>query len=432
MKRLNLSLQIAIIFLIAYLITYALLAIIIVSRLDEIYEHNIFDQLESDAKELASLESIQTGDIDPMFAYISYSTKSNIYETSQNINKFVSESYAELLVNKAVSQTESISRYKNIIDNKKIYYVILNYQHFFRTQSNDTFIILTDETLKRDMVKQTSIQILIACLFAYLLGYLLIFLWINRMVADTKKIANSLQDIGKNHYKAKISTNRKDEIGDLVKSIELMRIKIIDNEKHKQEIIQGVSHDLKTPIAIIQSYAEALEDGIYSAKDVSRITLNQCNRLNSKVKKLLTLTRIGYLDMNSSDFGKTNMETLVNHIAELYKGKSSVIIKTNTDSASFTGDTESWQIVLENLLDNAIRYAKSQITIDLTAKELSIYNDGSNIDEEKVNTIFNAYEKGSNGNYGLGLSIVKRTVNLFGYYITVENLNNGVKFTIRK
>ena len=156
------------------------------------------------------------------------------------------------------------------------------------------------------MVKETAMQILIACFLAYLLGYLLIYLWINRLVAATKKIAKSLHEMGKNHYKTKISTNRKDEIGDLVQSIEMMRGKIIDNEKHKQEIIQGVSHDLKTPVAIIQSYAEALQDGIYSPEKVTEITLNQCRRLNDKVKKLLTLTRIGYLDMNDIDFGYTN------------------------------------------------------------------------------------------------------------------------------
>ena len=432
MKRVNLSVQIAIIFLIAFIMTYALLAINIVSRLDEVFEKNVFDQLESSAKELATSSVSDSANINNMFAYITYSSDSNLYSTSANISEFITEEYTELLVNKAVIQSGSTARYKNLINDKQIYYVILNYESFFGVYGNNVFIALTDETLKINMVKETAFQILIACFLAYLLGYLLIFLWINRLVAATKNIAKSLYEMGKNHYKTKITTGRNDEIGDLVQNIEMMRGKIIDNEKHKQEIIQGVSHDLKTPIAIIQSYAEALQDGIYSSEKVSEVTLKQCSRLNEKVKKLLTLTRIGYLDMNNINIGNTNMQRLIDEIQQLYSGKSTVRFIVNSQSCIFLGDEESWRIVVENLMDNAVRYSKDRIIIDLSENMLSVFNDGIHIPDDKLRIIFNAYEKGTQGNYGLGLSIVKRTVNLFGYDIKAENIDDGVKFTISK
>jgi len=431
MRKKNLTLQIASIFVIAFIATYTLLAWSIVSQLDDVFESNVFDQLESQGKELVTIDENKSINLNSEFAYILYSSNSNVYRTSNNINDFVNKKYSELLINKASSQINSISRFKNLINNQEIYYVILNYENFLGVYDNDVFIILTDNSLKKDMVKETAIQILLACLFAYLLGYLVIYLWTNKLVRDTKKIAKSLHNIGENHYKTKLQTSRKDEIGDLVKSIEKMREKIIDSEKHKQEIIQGVSHDLKTPIAIIQSYAEALEDDIYSKEEVSQITLKQCNRLNDKVRKLLTLTRIGYLDMNYKNFGETDMDQLVNDITTLYKGKSSVDIINNIEPVKFIGDEDSWRIVLENLMDNAIRYAKSKIIITISNNQLSVYNDGISIPKEKIDNIFNAYEKGNGGNYGLGLSIVKRTLNLFGYNINVANVDDGVKFTIQ-
>jgi len=431
MRKMHLSLQIGIIFVIAFILAGFLLALNIISQLDEIYEKSVYDQLESAAKELAASDNSTVSNIPTKFVYILYSAKSNIYSVSENSEQFINDEQAALLVNKAVIQPNSISRYKNLINEKQIYYVILNYERsFFGVNSNNIFLVLTDEEMKKDMVTETAVQILVVCFATFLLGYLLIYLWIGKLVRDTRKIARSLKDTGKNHYKNKVTTTRNDEIGELVVSIESMREKIVEGEKHKQEIIQGVSHDLKTPIAIIQSYAEALQDNIYSAEEVSRVTLNQCDRLNKKVKKLLTLTRIEYLDMSDVSFGNTDMAELIKSNAKIYSGKASITIETNIQSAIFTGDEDSWQIVLENLLDNAIRYAKTKIVISLNDKELSVYNDGSKITEDKIESIFNAFEKGSDGNYGLGLSIVKRTLNLFGYSVKAENTDNGVKFTI--
>ena len=93
-----------------------------------------------------------------------------------------------------------------------------------------------------------------------------------------------------------------------------------------------------------------------------------------------------------------------------------------------TGD--SWYIAIQNILDNAMRYAKSTINIYLDQSTLKIFNDGEKIDENILPNIFNAYEKGKGGNFGIGLSIVKRTVELFGYDVKAKNSDEGVTFII--
>ena len=87
---------------------------------------------------------------------------------------------------------------------------------------------------------------------------------------------------------------------------------------------------------------------------------------------------------------------------------------------------------MENLVDNALRYANRVIRLELNPGELKVINDGQKIEEDRLNKLFKPYEKGTNGQFGLGLSIVYKIVTTYGYRITAENLADGVCFRIWK
>ena len=87
-------------------------------------------------------------------------------------------------------------------------------------------------------------------------------------------------------------------------------------------------------------------------------------------------------------------------------------------------------IVISNILDNAFRYASSNITITLSENELMISNDGPSLSKERVEKLFKPFEKGSGGKFGLGLSICYKVCNNYGYSIVAENLEKGVIFRI--
>ena len=89
-----------------------------------------------------------------------------------------------------------------------------------------------------------------------------------------------------------------------------------------------------------------------------------------------------------------------------------------------------WEAIIDNILNNFIRYAKKEIKIIVKNNKIVFFNDGENIDENVLNNIFTPYEKGVKGVFGLGLSIVKKTLHLLNYDISIENVKNGVKFTI--
>ena len=112
--------------------------------------------------------------------------------------------------------------------------------------------------------------------------------------------------------------------------------------------------------------------------------------------------------------------------------KQDINITTVLKPVNFHGEEEPWRIVVENLLDNAIRYAQSEIVITLNEDELEISNDGPLMTDERLKKLFRPYEKGTDGKFGLGLSIVYRVVTTYGYKVEAENTENGVLFRIRR
>jgi len=91
-----------------------------------------------------------------------------------------------------------------------------------------------------------------------------------------------------------------------------------------------------------------------------------------------------------------------------------------------------WESIIDNLLNNFMRYAKNRIEVTITPKRITLFNDGESIDETIITDIFSPYKKGIKGQFGLGLSIVSKTCKILGYNIKVENVKKGVKFIIEK
>ena len=91
---------------------------------------------------------------------------------------------------------------------------------------------------------------------------------------------------------------------------------------------------------------------------------------------------------------------------------------------------KSGEAIIDNILNNFMRYAKKKVKITVKNNKIILYNDGPNIDKEVLTNIFTPYEKGVKGVFGLGLSIVKKTLAFLDYDINIVNEKNGVKFII--
>ncbi len=431
MRKLSLVTQISIIFIISFVVTSLILAVFITRRLDHLYEDTVFDKLEAEAKAIRLTKDDGNYDAVDEIAYIRYIRAQNIYCVSDNMMDYIDNDAVNLLIGKAIAQKTYQERYENTINGGHIYYVIVNYQDVLG-YNEDILITMSDISVKTSLIKATRRQIYFLCIIAFSIGYTVVLIWVYKFIDDTRKISASLKMIGADHYRSKITTKRKDEMGDMVANIEAMRLKIIENERMRQEVIQGVSHDLKTPIALISSYAEAYQDGMCEVDELVNIAKKETKRLNAKVSKLLNLTRLGYIDTDIKTVKNTDMKKMLTELITLYNYQGKIKIKADLSPAKFLGDRESWFISAQNILDNALRYAESEIEIELKDELLKISNDGKKIDEAVLPKIFQAYQKGKEGNFGIGLFIVKRTVEVFGYKIKVENGENRVSFIIYK
>ena len=262
---------------------------------------------------------------------------------------------------------------------------------------------------------------------------IIMFVWVATMIQPLRSIQRYINKI-KQGEKGKLDIMRTDEIGQVSHALVEMKKELDRQEQLKEEFMHNISHDLKTPIAVIQSYALSMKDDIYpyGTKEASLdVILENTYRLENKVKSFLYLNRLDYINQEELILDDVNMNELITKVtSQLDVGHQMIEVVINNEKLIFKGQEEHWRNVIENIIENAKRYYKEKIRITLDEDALSIFNDGPQIDEELIQTIFKPYTKGEKGNFGLGLSIVKKVVAMYGYKIKVENVDGGVQFVI--
>ena len=218
-------------------------------------------------------------------------------------------------------------------------------------------------------------------------------------------------------------------------------------EDMRQEFISNVSHELKTPIALIQSYSEGLKEGIIDDEE-SRdyyldVIIDESNRMNLLVKDLMSLSEL--------EFGNKPLEIERFDIVELLKNKiaaSGIILKQNDIKLEFEekdplfvwSDEFRTEEVIQNYLSNAIHYCMNEkiIKIFIEKKEetvrINVYNSGNPIKEEDMQYIWDKFYKADKarsrdyGGSGIGLSIVKAIMTSFDMDYGCSNTDDGVIF----
>ncbi len=262
----------------------------------------------------------------------------------------------------------------------------------------------------------------------------LIILWVSSLIRPLDLIRDYINKI-KNNEKAELNLNRYDEIGEVAEALVSMNEELSEQQHIRDEMIQNISHDLKTPIATIKSYSESIKDGIYPYDTLEKsvdVIIENADRLEKKVYSLITYNKMGYLVDNNDNILNLEMAPIIQKAilaAEVIRNDIEIITDLD-ENVAFHGDEEPWRVVIENLIDNALRYAKSKIIISLKDNLLEVYNDGENIEQERLDKLFKPYEKGNKGKFGLGLSIVKKVTETYGYSVTGENMNDGVIFRV--
>ena len=299
--------------------------------------------------------------------------------------------------------------------------------------TSDKRIALTDNKYILDMKRNIFQVIFLIIGITFGLVSVLVILWSNSLVTRIKKIKGKIDNIDNDDYKFE-SDNYDDELHTLDLAVDNMRVYLKENETYKNQMYQNISHDFKTPITVMKSYIEASEDGIETKEKTLEIIKEQLKKLEIKVHSLLYLNKLNYIKDQKNNLNVTlDIKNIVNSSVDKFKmARPDVKFTLEMDNnTTFRGSADMWEAIIDNILNNFIRYAKKEVKITIKKNVITLYNDGPNIEENILNDIFTPYEKGIKGVFGLGLSIVKKTLQFLKYDITIENAKNGVKFIIK-
>lgn len=224
-------------------------------------------------------------------------------------------------------------------------------------------------------------------------------------------------------------------------------------EEMRKDFVASVSHDLKTPIGIIEGYAEGLKDGIATGEDALvylETIIDESHKMNKLVNNMLELSKLesGNLELVIERF---NILRLIQKIIKSFKLEFDskdikLKLKTDLEYCYIWGDVFQLEQVITNLLSNALKYTPSgnEVIIEITSEDelvsISVENKGAYIPEEEIDNLYNKFYRidkarnSSNNSNGLGLSIVKRILNLHESSYSLFNTEDGVKFefTLKK
>ena len=322
----------------------------------------------------------------------------------------------------------------------------------------------------QDSVRLSSRFLLYVGTSVLIIGSILMLVLTRRITSPIRSLSKISEKMSELDFDARYTGNAKDEVGILGNNMNLLseklketigELKSANNElqrdirkkeqidEMRKEFIANVSHELKTPIALIQGYAEGLAEGMAEEEEsrdyYCEVIMDEANKMNKMVQQLLTL--------NALEFGSDGPSMEQFDIVELIQGvlsSAQILIEQKQAQIIFEADgplhvwADEFKIeeVITNYVSNALNHLDGARIIRIQAvKEerevrISVANTGNNIPEEDLPKIWSKFYKVDKartreyGGSGIGLSIVKAIMEAHGKEYGAYNTPDGVEFYI--
>ena len=260
----------------------------------------------------------------------------------------------------------------------------------------------------------------------------------SRITEPIRYLERRVRYIANRDWSVPIKVDRKDEIGKLAMSIGRMQENLKRMEAEEEAFLQTISHDLKTPVMIIRSYCQAMQDGVYlegSPEKMLQVVESEALRLEEKIKKLLFLNSLDFELQRSGKNVRIDLRELIEAVLARFsfrRREISVVLQPGT--AWIEGLPDKLEVAFENIVDNGLRYAASSLEIEILSCAdrvvVRVSNDGERMEEEVQARLFQRCFKGKKGNYGLGLYIAKRIIDHHCGEIWAESLDGKICFNM--
>lgn len=400
-----------------------------------------------------------------------YSTNKNFVEDFGEINEIKYEVKYSIFNKSEVLYSKENITIRRMKDKKNgIPYILLD----GKLDSGDKIYIRLPITPIQDSVNISNRFIYIIGIATIVLGAIAITFITERFTKPIEELNDIANEMSNLNFKRKYRINdSEDEIDELGKSINTLsdkleetinQLKVNNSELEKdieekskidemrKQFISDVSHELKTPIALIQGYAEGLVENVNTDEEnrkfYSEVILDEANKMDKLVKRLLELMKLEYEDRKFND-AKFDIVELINEVVK----NSKVVLNENNIEVEFKekqpifvyADDFYIEQVVTNYFTNAIKNIseingskKIRIAIkkgkEIGKLRVTVFNTGKNIDQENINRIWTRFYKvdesrnRSKGGTGIGLALVKAIMTKYKSNYGVTNKKDGVEF----
>lgn len=303
-------------------------------------------------------------------------------------------------------------------------------------------------TLQSNLLDGSYLTLLIV----FLLSLLILLIYIIFVQLPLRRIVNAATQYHNGEYSKPILLRQNDELGYMAATFNYMAQELQTLEDDQRKFISNISHDFRSPLTSIKGYAQALNDGTIPAEMQEKylnIIIFETERLEKLTQSLLELNKYGskgyFLDISSFDLNHC-IKMTVQSFEQISKGKQiSFHLILTGDSLLVDADLSRIQLVLQNLIDNAIKFSHhgSSISIETTVHNdkvfVSVKDHGIGIPKDSIHKIWERFYKTdlSRGKdkkgTGLGLAIVKEIISAHKENINVistEGVGTEFIFTL--
>lgn len=330
---------------------------------------------------------------------------------------------------------------KGLYVNKIFYQPKLQSNYFIKMFEKDGKIIILGTSMAQDqatinIVNQFNFYIILISIFMILF---LVWLFTRKTIKSIENLKSLSVDIANLKFN-NIEIKTGDEIEELANSINSMSESLkkahADLEKKNEDLkslISSISHEVKTPLALIKAYTIGIKDGLDDGS-FSDIIIEQVDNTTNLVNSLLELSRVQRGVINKSNFDVINvLESVLERYKLNFKNKNINLLysKNNLDNLIINADKSQIEIVINNLISNSIKYNDGNIVIvnieniSSNINRLSIKNKSYNLKQEHLTDIWKPFfvvEESRNKDLsgtGIGLSLVSSI-------LITNNINYGV------
>lgn len=330
------------------------------------------------------------------------------------------------------------------------------------------FLITTPAQSLKDSALISNVFYLYIGLFTIFISSVVIWFISRHITRPLQQLSELSKEMANLNFDAKYISTSEDEIGVLGNNLNRMsgelektisELRTANNELQKdiekkeqidemrKEFLSNVSHELKTPIALIQGYAEGLQECINDDQESREfycdVIIDEAAKMNNMVKKLLSLNQLefGNDTVNMERFDLTELVKGVVQSAQLLASQKEAEIRFLQDDPIYVwGDEFKIEEVVTNYVSNALNHVDFEKKIEIKAVKqadvvrLSVFNTGARIPEEDLDKIWIKFYKVDKartreyGGSGIGLSIVKAIMESMNQKCGVINYENGVEF----